>query len=62
MKSFRLPILFLFVTFVLIFLNLLALMRIFPLIITIPLLFLSIYLTLYSLASRRTYKHFRQRY
>lgn len=61
MKSLRIPIFFSFLTIALVFLNLLALMRLIPIFITIPLLFISIYITLYSFVNRRLYNQFRQR-
>ncbi|WP_373895699.1 hypothetical protein ACUL41_11930 [Virgibacillus natechei] len=51
-----LPFLFLFVTVFAFILNILGLMQIIPLYITLPLLFLSLYLTIYSFTHRRVYR------
>lgn len=61
MKSLRLPIFLLALTFFMIFLNFLALMKLIPIFITMPLLFISIYLTLSSFTHRQSYRSFRQR-
>ncbi|MBO1002968.1 hypothetical protein ACFSKI_02270 [Pseudogracilibacillus auburnensis] len=56
-----LPIFFVFCTIILIILNLFALMRLIPYLITLPLLFLSIYLTIYTFTYRKMFrgtKHF----
>ncbi|MEC5423595.1 hypothetical protein QGM71_08835 [Virgibacillus sp. C22-A2] len=54
-----LPLLFLLVTLFAFFLNILGLMAIIPLYITLPLLFLSIYLTIYSFTHKRVYRGMR---
>ncbi|TXL64077.1 hypothetical protein FHP05_10340 [Cerasibacillus terrae] len=51
-----LPFLFLFLTIVAFFLNVLGLMKLIPLYFTIPLLFVSIYFTLFSFAHRHVYR------
>ncbi|NBJ70922.1 MULTISPECIES: hypothetical protein [Clostridia] len=59
MKQFIQPILFLILTGVAFILNILGLMQVIPLYITLPLLFITIYLTIYSFAHRRTYRGMR---
>lgn len=56
MKTFVQPILFLILTAVAFILNILGLMQVMPLYITLPLLFISIYLTIYSFVYKRTYR------
>lgn len=56
-KSFLLPVIFALCTIVLIFINILALMRLVPYLITLPLLFLSIYATIYTFTYRNVYRH-----
>lgn len=51
-----LPFVFLCCTIVLIFLNLMALMRLLPYLVTLPLLFLSIYLTVFTFFYRNIYR------
>ncbi|MFD1360156.1 hypothetical protein [Lentibacillus salinarum] len=51
-----LPFIFLIITLIAAFLNLLGLMRLIPLYITLPLLFISIYLTIFSFTHRRVYR------
>lgn len=50
-----LPILLLIITIVAFFLNILGLMQIIPFWITLPMLFLSIYLTIYAFTHRNVY-------
>lgn len=50
------PLLFLFLTIIASFLNILALMRLIPLFITLPLLFTAIFFTIFSLTYRKTYR------
>lgn len=50
------PFVFLLLTIVMFCLNTLALMQLFSLYITLPLLFISIYLTIYSFAYKRIYR------
>lgn len=50
------PMILICVTCLLILLNLLALLQIIPLLITLPLLFISIYCTLYSMRYRNTFR------
>ncbi|GAA0444999.1 MAG: hypothetical protein ACQEWU_16055 [Bacillota bacterium] len=59
MKQFIQPLLFLLLTAVAFFLNILGLMQVIPLYITLPILFLAIYLTIYSFANRRVYRGMR---
>lgn len=54
-----LPFIFLFLTFVAFIFNLLGLMQIIPLYITLPLLFISIYLTVYTYTQRKVYRGMR---
>lgn len=54
-----LPILFTITSIVLFFLNILALMRLIPLVITLPLLFLSLYLLIYTTSYRHMYRGMR---
>jgi len=62
MRTVLLPFFFLLLTIVLAFLNFLAFMRLLPVFVTLPLLFLSIYLTLYTFFYRNVFRHrFRQR-
>ncbi|PAV29183.1 hypothetical protein CIL05_12355 [Virgibacillus profundi] len=56
MKEGHLPFLFLFLTVFAFFLNVLGLMSLIPLYFTLPLLFISIYLTIYSFTHRRVYR------
>ncbi|TMN23129.1 hypothetical protein FH966_09665 [Lentibacillus cibarius] len=51
-----LPLFFLVLTVVAAFLNLFGLMRLIPLYITLPALFVSIYLTIYSFTHRNVYR------
>lgn len=51
-----LPYFFIILTFSAIILNIFGLMRLIPLYITLPLLFLSIYLTIYSFTHRNVYR------
>lgn len=51
-----LPFLFLLLTVFALILNILGLMQIIPLYITLPLLFLSLYLTIFSFTHRRMYR------
>ena len=62
LKSLTLAILFFFTSLILIFLNLLAFMRLIPIYITLPLLFISLYLTLYCYSYRHAYQTFRKRH
>ncbi|RKQ32631.1 hypothetical protein D8M06_11880 [Oceanobacillus halophilus] len=50
------PMLFLLLTLVAFFLNIFGLMQLIPPYITLPLLFISIYLTIYSFTNRKTYR------
>ncbi|TQS75805.1 hypothetical protein DX933_05920 [Ornithinibacillus gellani] len=54
-----LPVIFTILVFIAFFLNILGLMRLIPLYITLPLLFLSIYLSIYSMTHKRTFKGMR---
>ncbi len=54
-----LPFIFLIVTIIAFFLNLFALMKLIPLFITLPLLFLSIYLTVFTFTHKRVYRGMR---
>ncbi|MBP2258265.1 hypothetical protein J2Z81_002236 [Virgibacillus campisalis] len=54
-----LPFIFLVISILAFFLNLLALMKLIPLFITLPLLFLSIYLTIFSFTHKRVYRGMR---
>nr|WP_077623048.1 hypothetical protein [Sediminibacillus massiliensis] len=49
---------FLFLTVIAFFLNILGFMRLIPILITLPLLFFSIYFTLFSLTYRKTFRGF----
>ncbi|MFD2759819.1 hypothetical protein [Lentibacillus juripiscarius] len=51
-----LPIIFLLLTLVTAVLNLFGLMRLIPLFITLPALFISIYLTIYSFTNRNVFR------
>ncbi|RYG72114.1 hypothetical protein EU245_11535 [Lentibacillus lipolyticus] len=51
-----LPLIFLLLTIVAAILNLFGLMRLIPLFITLPALFISIYLTIYSFTHRNVYR------
>ncbi|MDY0407910.1 hypothetical protein RWD45_03900 [Virgibacillus soli] len=51
-----LPFLFLSLVIVAFFLNILGLMRLIPLYFTLPLLFFSIYFTIFSFTHRKTYR------
>lgn len=62
MRSLLIPLIFLLITVIIAFLNFLALMRLLPILVTLPLLFISIYLTLYSFFNRNIVKRVRQRY
>ncbi|MFC4024456.1 hypothetical protein ACFOUV_11685 [Oceanobacillus longus] len=53
------PVFFLILTFVAFFLNILGLMKLIPLYFTLPLFFVSIYLTLYSMTHRKVYRRSR---
>ncbi|OZU90619.1 hypothetical protein CIL03_05635 [Virgibacillus indicus] len=57
--GFLLPFLFLVLTIISFFLNILGLMSLIPLYFTLPLLFVSIYLTIYSFTHRRVYRGMR---
>lgn len=61
MRSFAIPLFFFICTIILIYLNLLAFMRLFPIWITLPLLFISLYITLFSLVNRNMPKRFHHR-
>jgi len=50
------PIFFFLLTIVAFYLNILGLMKLMPLYITLPLFFISIYLTLYSFFNRNVYR------
>ncbi|MCJ0931974.1 hypothetical protein MST22_12500 [Virgibacillus halodenitrificans] len=54
-----LPFLFILLTLFAFFINILGLMSIIPLYITLPLLFISIYLTVYSFTNRTTRRVYR---
>ncbi|MBP1947228.1 MULTISPECIES: hypothetical protein [Virgibacillus] len=51
-----LPLIFLITTVIVIFLNILGLMQLIPLFITLPMLFISIYLTIYTFTHRNVYR------
>jgi len=51
-----LPLLFFLLMIVAFFFNILGLMSLMPLYVTLPLLFISIYLTLYSFMNRNVYR------
>ncbi|HLR61733.1 MAG TPA: hypothetical protein VK097_04750 [Lentibacillus sp.] len=51
-----LPFIFLMLTIVAAFMNLLGLMQLIPLYITLPMLFISIYLTIYTFTHRNVYR------
>ncbi len=53
------PFLFILLTLIAFLLNILGLMRLIPLYITLPLLFLSIYLTTFSFTHHRVYRGMR---
>lgn len=53
------PFLFLLGTIVIFILNLFAFMQLLPMLITLPLLFLFIYLTLYSFTQKKQYRGMR---
>ena len=53
------PYIFLIITIIMIFLNFLAFMQVLSLLITLPLLFISIYMTLYSFMRKRVYRPMR---
>lgn len=55
-RNFYVIFFFMLCTLVLIVINFFALMRLIPYIITLPLLFLSIYLTLFSFTYRKMYR------
>ncbi|CDQ40636.1 MULTISPECIES: hypothetical protein [Virgibacillus] len=59
MQHFVQPFLFLLMTAFAFFLNILGLMQVIPLYITLPLLFVSIYLTIYSFTNKRLYRGMR---
>lgn len=61
MYSIRLPLFLFIATIGLVFLHFFALMRLVPLIISAPLLFIAIYLTLYTFINRRTYQNRRKK-
>ena len=50
------PYLFFVLTIVAFFLNMLGLMKLIPLFITLPVLFISTYMTLFSFTHRRTFR------
>ncbi|WP_026905749.1 hypothetical protein [Paucisalibacillus globulus] len=50
------PYLFIILTFFAVFLNLFGLMQLIPLYITLPILFLCVYFTLFSFANRNKYR------
>jgi hypothetical protein len=52
MKNFY-PILFFLLTLIALFINVIGLMRLIPLFLTLPLLFISIYLMFYSILQRK---------
>lgn len=54
-----LPFLFLTLSIIAFFLNILGLMRLIPLYITLPLLFLSIYFTIFTFTHKRVYRGMR---
>nr|WP_084715623.1 hypothetical protein [Virgibacillus sp. SK37] len=54
-----LPFLFILLTLFAFFINILGLMSVIPLYITLPLLFISIYLTVYSFTNRPTRRVYR---
>ncbi|WP_010529943.1 hypothetical protein [Lentibacillus jeotgali] len=51
-----LPFIFLMITVIAVFLNLLGLMQLIPLYITLPMLFISIYLTIFTFTHRNVYR------
>ncbi|WP_164669458.1 hypothetical protein [Virgibacillus doumboii] len=51
-----LPFIFLMVTIIAVFLNILGLMQLIPIFITLPMLFISIYLTIYTFTHRNVYR------
>ncbi len=53
------PYLFLFLTLIAFILNILGLMKLIPLYFTLPLLFFSIYFTIFSFTQRRVYRGMR---
>nr|GGG78134.1 hypothetical protein GCM10011398_24160 [Virgibacillus oceani] len=55
-----LPFLFLVMTIVAFFLNILGLMQLIPLFISLPLLFISLYLTIYTFTHKRVFRGMRQ--
>ncbi len=54
-----LPFLFLLLTIIIFILNLFAFMQLIPMLITLPLLFISIYVTLYAFTQRRSFRGMR---
>ncbi|HLS61470.1 MAG TPA: hypothetical protein VK044_10090 [Virgibacillus sp.] len=54
-----LPFFFLLLTIVAVFLNILAFMKLITLFLTLPLLFISIYLTIYTFTHKRVYRGMR---
>lgn len=54
-----LPIIFFALTIIMFFLTILGLLKLIPLIIILPLLFLSIYLTIYSFTHRKFFRGMR---
>lgn len=54
-----LPFFFLILTVVAVFLNILAFMKLITLFFTLPLLFISIYLTIYTFTHKRVYRGMR---
>lgn len=54
-----LPYLFLLGTIIIFILNLFAFMQLIPMLITLPLLFIFIYLTLYAFTQKRSYRGMR---
>lgn len=61
MRSVAIPLFFFLCTIILIYLNLLAFMRLFPIWLTLPLLFISLYITLFSIMNRHIPRRFRHR-
>jgi len=53
------PYILLLITAVLVLLNFLAFMKVLPLLLTLPLLFISLYLTLFSFMRQRMYRPMR---
>src|SRR5690625_7560693 len=57
--SIMMPYIFFIITVIMIFLNFLAFMQVLSLLITLPFLFISIYMTLYSFMRNRVYRPMR---